>query len=374
VDERPATLGPPDRDFLERARQLSRLGWGRVHPNPLVGCVIVKDGAVVGEGFHGRFGGPHAEIVALEEALHLAAGATAFVTLEPCDHHGKTPPCTEALLQAGVARVVYGASDPGTESGGGAERLRQAGVEVVGPVWGPDDAIAENPAFHHTSRTSRPFMALKLALSLDGRISASRGGRSRITGDETEREVHRLRSGFDAILVGAGTARIDDPRLTVRLAPAGRMPPRRLLLDSDATLPSNAALLEDAAIAPVHVFTRLDAPEGDMERLETAGAHVHPVAGGEDGLDLNAVLEVCWELGLRSILCEGGARLGTALLRDDLVQRLYLFYAPLALGPSAVPAFDTGIRAVRWSAFRPAFRPELFGRDALLVLDKRKDG
>jgi diaminohydroxyphosphoribosylaminopyrimidine deaminase/5-amino-6-(5-phosphoribosylamino)uracil reductase len=374
VDERPSTLGLPDHDFLERARELSRLGWGRVHPNPLVGCVIVKDGAVVGQGFHGRFGGPHAEIVALDEALHLAEGATAFVTLEPCNHHGKTPPCTEALLQAGVARVVYGASDPGAESGGGAERLRQAGLEVVGPVWGPHEAMAENPALYHTSRTSRPFIALKLALSLDGRISASRSGRSRITGEEAEREVHRLRSGFDAILIGAGTARIDDPRLTVRLAPAGRTPPRRLLLDSDATLPSGAALLEDTASAPVHVFTRFDAPEGDMERLETAGAHVHPVEGDEDGLDLEGVLEACWELGLRSILCEGGARLGTALLREDLVQRLYLFLAPLALGPSGVPAFDAGITEVPWSDFSPAFRPELFGRDTLLVLDRRKNG
>lgn len=374
MDERPSTRGSPDRDFLERAKELSRLGWGRVHPNPLVGCLIVKDGAVVGKGFHGRFGGPHAEIVALEEALHLAEGATAFVTLEPCNHHGKTPPCTEALLQAGVARVVYGAPDPGTESGGGAERLRQAGVEVLGPVWGLDEAMAENPAFYHTSRTSRPFMALKLALSLDGRIAAKRGGRSRITGEEAEREVHRLRSGFDAILVGAGTARIDDPGLTVRLAPAGRVAPRRLLLDSDASLPSGSRLLEDTAGAPLHVFTRLDAPEGAMERLETAGAHVHPVSGGEDGLDLDAVLEVCWELGLRSILCEGGARLATALLRDDLVQRLYLFLAPLALGPSGVPAFDMGITEVPWGDFGPAFRPELFGRDTLLVLDRRKDG
>jgi len=333
--------------------------------------VIEKDGAVVGEGFHARFGGPHAEILALEEALHRANGATAFVSLEPCDHHGKTPPCTEALLKAGVARVVFGASDPGAESGGGAERLRREGIEVVGPVWGEGEAVAENPAFHHTARASRPFVALKLALSLDGRIAAARGERSRVTGGEAEKEVHRLRSGFDAIMIGAATARVDDPQLTVRLAPEGRAAPRRLLLDPRATLPSDAALLRDAERSPVHVFTRLDAPEVDMERLEGAGAHVHPVPAAAEGLVLDAVLDVCWELGLRAILCEGGSRLATSLLREDLVQRLYLFLAPQAFGPSGVPAFGPGIAGAPWGAFAPAFPPELFGRDALLVFDRR---
>lgn len=362
-----------DLSHLERARMLAREGWGWVHPNPMVGCVLVRDGVVVGEGHHREFGGPHAEIVALEAAHGRAEGATAFVTLEPCAHHGKTPPCTEALLGAGVRRVVFGASDPGSESAGGAERLRREGVDVIGPVWDVGKGESENPAFFHLSRHSWPFVALKLALSLDGRIAGSPGRRTRITGTEAERAVHRLRSGFDAVMVGAGTARVDDPRLTVRLAPEGRVPPRRVVLAGDASIRSDAALFRDVERSPVHVFTRLDAPEADMERLEVAGAHVHPVAGGEGGLDLTAVLDVCWELGLRSILCEGGARLGTALLTEDLVQRLYLFIAPVALGQAGVAAFGDRIAGVRWSGFAPGGEPELYGRDALLVLDRRRD-
>jgi diaminohydroxyphosphoribosylaminopyrimidine deaminase/5-amino-6-(5-phosphoribosylamino)uracil reductase len=337
----------------------------------MVGCVLVRDGEVVGEGYHGAFGGPHAEIVALEKARTRAQGATAYVSLEPCNHEGKTPPCSRALVAAGVSRVVFGAADPGTASGGGGAALVAEGVEVTGPVWPKAFAEVENPAFFYTARHDTPFVALKLALSLDGRIASAPGARTRITGPEADREVHRLRSGFDALLVGSETWRVDDPQLTVRLAPQGRVPPRRVVLDAQAELPGNAALLRDAQSVPVHIFTRGDAREADMERLEAAGAHVHPVAPDADGrLDLHAVLKVLRELGIRSILCEGGARLGSSLLRAGHVRRVYLFAAPLALGEGGVPAFSADAETLPWDAFVPAFPPQLHGRDTLLVLDR----
>lgn len=367
------SAGPTEDDLrhLERARSLAAGGWGHVHPNPMVGCVLVRDGKVVGEGFHDRFGGAHAEIVALEAALGEAEGATAYVSLEPCNHHGKTPPCSEALLQAGIARVVYGAADPGRRSGGGGDRLRSAGLEVVGPVWSEGEARADNPAFFHTQLHGTPYVALKLAMSLDARIAAAPGRRTRITGEAAEREVHRLRSGFDAVLVGAGTLRADDPRLTVRLAPAGERPLRRVVLDSGASTPSDAAVFgEVGAEAPVHLFTREAVAEAEIERLEERGAHVHPVGEGPHGLDLGAVWSVLWDIGVRSIFCEGGRRVADRLLREDRVQRLHLFVAPVTLGAEGLPAFGDDADSLDWSAFEPVGLPRLFGRDALLTYDR----
>lgn len=367
-------LSPEELAHLERALELGRRGWGRVHPNPMVGCVLVKDGERIGEGFHAVFGGPHAEIAALEAAKHRAEGATAYVSLEPCRHHGKTPPCAEALLAAGVRRVVFGARDPGEESGGGAEVLRAGGVEVVGPVWSHRKGRAENPAFFHSARHGTPHVALKLAMSLDGRIAARPGERTAVTGSEAQTESHRLRTGFDAVMVGSGTVRADDPRLTPRLVPVERGLPRRILLDADGTVPSDAAVFEDSDRAPVHVFVAADVSEAALERLEEAGAHVHPVPGAETGLDLPSVLSVCWELGIRSVLCEGGARLAGSLLREGLVQRLYLFVAPVTFGGEGVTAFLDDAGTLSWDAFEPALEPRLFGRDTLIVLDKQEAG
>lgn len=367
------TLAAADQAFLERARALSHQGWGFVHPNPMVGCVLVRDGEVVGEGYHKEFGGPHAEIVALADALTRSEGATAYVTLEPCDHHGKTPPCSEALIRAGVRRVVFGAADPGAESGGGAGTLRAAGIDVVGPCWPDRVARSENPAFFHGARHDTPFVALKLAQTLDGRIAARPGHPTRITGSEAEREVHRLRTGFDAVMVGAGTALADDPRLTVRLSEPGRMPPQRIVLDPGAALSSESRLLQGTAEAPVHVFTRSDVREGELERLEAAGAHVHPVDGAPEGLDLGAVMRVCSGLGIASILCEGGSRLAGSLMTAGIAKRLYLFIAPRTLGPGGVPAFGTDPEGLGWDSFRPALPPRLLGRDVLLVLDRDDD-
>jgi len=341
-----------------------------VHPNPLVGCVIVNGNRTVGEGFHRVFGGPHAEIVALEEALGQARGGTAYVSLEPCNHHGKTPPCAEALLTAGVHRVVFGARDPGRESGGGADTLRAGGVEVIGPVWPESVGRAENPAFFHTARHATPFVALKLAMTLDARIATRAGERTRVTGLEAEREVHRLRTGFDALLVGAGTVRADDPRLTVRLVQPGREPPRRIVLDPDATMRRDAAIFADRA-SPVHVFVREDVTEAHIEQLEDAGAHVHPVSRSARGLDLDEVMAACWDIGVRSILSEGGARLADTLLRERRAHRLYLFVAPTTYGAEGVAAFPADAGSLAWTDFTPACAPEQHGRDTLITLDRQ---
>ncbi len=365
---------PEDTALLERAVELGRLGWGQVHPNPLVGCVIVKDGETVAEGYHAALGGPHAEVAALELATIRAEGATVYVSLEPCSHQGRTPPCTGALVDAGVRRVVFGASEPSSLAGGGAAVLREAGVEVLGPVFSERRGRAENPAHFHVARNETPHVAVKLAMSLDGRIAARPGEQTRVTGEEAHRESHRLRTGFDAIMVGAGTIRADDPRLTPRLVPPGRELPRRIVLDAEGTVPSDAALFEDHKSAPVHVFVSADVSESALERLEAAGAHVHPVPGSGAGLDLDAVLGVCWELGMRSVLCEGGARLAGSLLRERLAQRLYLFVAPVTFGAEGVAAFLGDASGLGWDDFEPAFEPELFGRDTLIVLDRQEGG
>jgi diaminohydroxyphosphoribosylaminopyrimidine deaminase / 5-amino-6-(5-phosphoribosylamino)uracil reductase len=367
------SLTAADVAHLEWARQLARRGWGHANPNPLVGCVIVDQEGVVAEGYHRVFGGPHAEIVALEEARSRAEGGTVYVTLEPCNHHGKTPPCAAALLEAGVRRVVFGARDPGTASGGGADRLRGAGVEVVGPVWSDREGRAENPAFFHAARHDSPFVALKLAMSLDGCIATRPGERTRVTGAEAEAEVHRLRTGYDAIMVGAGTVLTDDPLLTSRLGEPGRQPPRRIVLDSDGSLPSDARLLGDGEGAPVHVFVRHEVTEAAIERLEGAGAHVHPVRRAEAGLALDEVMGACRDLGIQSILCEGGGRVAASLLREGRVHRLYLFVAPRTFGAGGVRAFPDDAESLVWDAFAPAFPPTLHGRDTLLVFDRQED-
>ena len=366
-----ARVSDADREHLEAAVELGRRGWGRVHPNPMVGCLVVKEGRVVGAGWHEEYGAPHAEAHALEAAGGEARGATAYVSLEPCRHEGKTPACTAALIRAGVARVVFGASDPTPEAGGGARTLREAGVEVVGPLLDTRRARRENPAFYHTAVTGRPYVVLKLAISLDARIARAPGERTALTGAESRRRVHALRAAFDAIVVGSTTALVDDPRLTVRERVPLRRQPTRVVLDSRARLPVDAALFRNAADAPVVVFTRDDSSEHALERLEDAGARIHPVPGAPegDGLDLDAVLRVCGETGLGALLCEGGGRLGRSLLAGDRVERLHLFVAPTLLGEDGVPAFP-GPRPAVAGAWDPAAPPRRHGPDVELVYDR----
>lgn len=367
-DSTPSPLSAADERYLERAVELGRRGWGGVHPNPLVGCVLVRDGEVVGEGWHEEFGGPHAETRALERAGPDAEGATAYVSLEPCRHEGKTPACTRALLGSGIRRVVYGAPDPGAESGGGGAELRRAGLEVIGPVFDGERAWSENPAFYDWVGEGRTHVSLKLALSLDGGIAAAPGERTSLTGEEARAEVHRLRSGFHGILVGSGTARIDDPLLTVRDVALSRPAPVRVVLDSELRLGPDAALFRDVESAPLWIFCRNDVAESRIEGLEDAGARVHPVpaAEGGQGVSIGEVLRRCGAMGVQSLLCEGGGRLAAALLEGGHVRRLYALLAPVSLGAGGVPALPHA-GPVRW---RPAREPRSLGSDLLLTLDR----
>ncbi len=353
-----------DRRFMARALELAESGWGRVHPNPLVGAVVVRDGEVVGEGAHREFGGPHAEVEALRVAGEAAAGGTLYVTLEPCAHHGKTPPCTVAVREAGIRRVVYAASDPDPDAMGGGAWLEERGIEVVGGVHAAR-ARHQNALFLRPIETGRAYVALKLALTLDGSIARREGERTAITGPETQAAVHRLRSGFDAVLVGARTARIDDPLLTVRNAPAPRVPPTRVVLDPRATLPTDSALLRSLDEAPVGVVVGPDAEPAAVARLREAGADVWSAPAGPGGLELGPALERLRDAGLRTVLCEGGGRIGSSLLNGHMADRLYLFYAPLVFGPDAVPAFPG---AEDFSGTVIETRP--VGADTMMVIDR----
>jgi diaminohydroxyphosphoribosylaminopyrimidine deaminase / 5-amino-6-(5-phosphoribosylamino)uracil reductase len=324
---------------MERAVALGRRGWGRVHPNPMVGCVLVRDGVLVGEGWHREWGGPHAEVEALAAAGAAADGAAAFISLEPCRHRGKTPPCTQALLGAGVRRVVFGAPDPGIRSGGGAEELRAAGVEVVGPVLTPTEGRRENPAFFH-HLPDRPWTVLKLALSLDGRISPARGQRAQLTGPEAMEAVHHLRAGVDGILVGTGTVAVDDPLLTVRGALVPRVPPVRIVLDLKGRLGPELRLLEGGG-PPVWILTGPNSPPEWRERMEGVGARVLEVDGngGEADPSPRDLLRRLRGEGIGALLCEGGGRWGSALAGAGAVDRLVHILAPRFLGPQGVPGY-----------------------------------
>ena len=354
---------------MARALELAAHGWGRVHPNPMVGAVVVKDGAIVGEGWHGEYGGAHAEVVALRAAGDQARGATLYVTLEPCAHYGKTPPCTEAILAAGIVRVVYGSSDPDPVAGGGAAVLVERGLVATGGVCA-DAERRLNVIFHHWHLSATPWVALKLAMSIDGRISREAGRPARVTGDAAQAEVHRLRAGFDAILVGVGTALADDPELTVRAQLRPRVPPVRVVLDSRARLPGSARMLAGGDGPPVWVFTAADGSEAGPERLRTAGADVVTVPSAQEGVDLGAVMEILADRRIRSILCEGGGRLAAGLIESDRVQRVYLFVAPRFLGSRGAAAFPIGHETGAWEMNEVA----RFGPDVLLVLDRNRAG
>jgi diaminohydroxyphosphoribosylaminopyrimidine deaminase/5-amino-6-(5-phosphoribosylamino)uracil reductase len=248
--------------------------------------------------------------------------------------------------------------------------MRKRGVEVVGPVLLPQEFRKENPAFYYNQVQGSTFVAVKLAHTLDGKIAEMRGRRTAITGPQAQFETHRLRAGFDGIMVGSETVMIDDPHLTVREAVPMRKPPTRVILDTKARLSPGAKVFQDLQECPVIVFTGEDASELAIEDLEAAGAKVHPVPRSEEGVSMGAVLDTCKEIGIRSLFCEGGGRLAWTLMREGLAQRLYLFVAPFVLGGEGVPAFpEAGTREL-WNEWSPAFPPAAFGRDVLLTLDR----
>lgn len=317
---------------MRRALDVALGGWGHTAPNPLVGAVLVRDGVVVGEGFHARFGAEHAEVAALRVAGERARGATAYVTLEPCAHHGQTPPCADALIAAGVRRVVVATADPNPVAHGGLARLQAAGIETM--VGVEEQAARElNAAFVHSFTSDRPWVTLKLAVSLDGALAGVGGSALWITGPAARREVHRLRAGTDAVAVGVGTVIADDPLLTVRDWPAPRVPPVRVVFDRHLRIPLTTRLIQTARDVPVIVVA--DAPfPGRAKALTDAGVDVVTAASTGDAL------RTLRDRGIRGLLVEGGARLAAAMLAGSMVDRLIIFQAPCILGAGAIGAFS----------------------------------
>lgn len=345
-------LGADDLRFMRAALALARRGLGVVWPNPAVGCVLVKDGRVVGRGWTQPGGRPHAETEALRRAGAAAAGATAYVTLEPCAHHGKTPPCADALVAAGVARVVVACADPDPRvSGRGLARLGEAGIAVT-PGVAEEEALRLNEGFFRRVLDQRPLYTLKLATTLDGRIATHAGHSRWITGAVARAWGHGLRASHDAIMVGIGTALADDPELTCRLPGLEDRSPIRIIVDSRLRLPLTSRLVRSAARLPTWMATRADI-DGDRRRaFEDCGLEVlalPPDASGNPNLqDLGAVLA---GRGLTRVLVEGGARLAASLLRADLVDRLEWFRAPRIIGGDGIPAVVAfGVNALEDSA------------------------
>jgi diaminohydroxyphosphoribosylaminopyrimidine deaminase/5-amino-6-(5-phosphoribosylamino)uracil reductase len=354
-----------EREAMDRALELAWRGWGRVHPNPLVGAVVLSGRDSVGEGWHAEFGGRHAEPEALDRAGQRAAGATLVVNLEPCVHRGHQPPCTEAILRAGVKRVIVAVADPNPIAAGGAKLLRAAGVEVVVGLRA-EEGTAQNAAFLHRIRNqSLPFVALKLATSLDGRIADLEGRSKWVSGQEAREFVHWLRAGFDAVAVGGRTARADDPSLTVRGSIQPRIAPKRIVFDAGADLDRQLALVRSARETPTILIAATTASDERVGGLESAGVIVLRSA------DLADALRSLRTMGVTSLLVEGGGRLAGALLGNDLVDRYYWIQSPLWLGERGVPAVS-GLpsgpleRAERWRVVER--RP--LGPDTLLVMDR----
>ncbi|HEU5319179.1 MAG TPA: bifunctional diaminohydroxyphosphoribosylaminopyrimidine deaminase/5-amino-6-(5-phosphoribosylamino)uracil reductase RibD [Methylomirabilota bacterium] len=360
-----------DEAFMRRALELAVRARGLTSPNPLVGAVVVRDGTVVGEGFHERAGGPHAETTALAAAGGRARGATLYVTLEPCVHHGRTPPCAPAVAAAGVARVVAAMMDPDPRvSSRGVETLRAAGLAVEVGLLG-EEAARQNWTFVTAMRRRRPHVTLKAAMTADGKIADLRGFSRWITGERARAEGHRLRSEVDAIVVGVGTVLHDDPELTVRLGRPWPREPFRVVLDSTARTPPTARLLRTGTPGRVLVAVGPAAPAGRVADLTKAGATVLACPVGSDGrVAVAAMLAELFAREVRAVLVEGGGEVHGAFLDAGLVDHVAVFVAPLLLGGRAAPTAVGGAgrelgHAVRLE--RP--RVSLLGDDVLLEAD-----
>ena len=334
-----------DGAHMRSALALARRGLGQTWPNPSVGCVIVAEGRVVGRARTADGGRPHAEALALAMAGAAARGATAYVTLEPCAHRGQTPPCVEALIAAGLARVVIASRDVDPRvNGAGVARLRAAGVDVTEGVLNAE-ADALQAGFFTRLRLGRPLVTLKLASTLDGRIATGSGESRWITGEAARRAAHGLRGRHDAVMVGVGTVLADDPDLTCRIAGYAARPPVRVVVDSHLRIGLRSRLAVSAAAAPVWVIGRDGADPARREALEQLGATLIEVAGSEAGVDVAAALAALGARGVTRVLLEGGARLAGSMLRAGLVDRVVWFHAPSVMGGdgwAAVQGFGVG--------------------------------
>ncbi|MBL0387608.1 bifunctional diaminohydroxyphosphoribosylaminopyrimidine deaminase/5-amino-6-(5-phosphoribosylamino)uracil reductase RibD [Tumebacillus sp. ITR2] len=321
-----------DVQYMQMALDLAAQAKGQTNPNPLVGAVLVKDGRIVGFGAHLKAGEPHAEVHAFRMAGEHAEGATLYVTLEPCSHHGKTPPCADLVISSKVKKVVVAMTDPNPlVAGNGINRIRAHGIEVEVGVL-ESQAVALNERFLHNMRTSRPFVVIKTAMTLDGKIAAHTGDSRWITGPDARVAVHQLRNEVDGILVGIGTVRADDPELTTRMPEGGGKHPTRIILDSSLQIEETAKVL-DTSIAPTWIITSGGADAEKSARLRARGVQILKSAPH----DVAAVLDLLYANGITHLLVEGGATVNGAFLQAGLIDKVMAFIAPKLIGGAGAP-------------------------------------
>ncbi len=364
----------PDEAFMRIALREARKGMGRTSPNPCVGAVVVRDGEIMARGWHARAGGPHAEVVALNKAGEKARKSSIYVTLEPCNHTGRTPPCTRAIVTSGVSRVVIGMIDPNPlVSGHGSAYLTSKGILVRTDVL-EYECRRLNLPFEKMITTGQPYVVLKAGVTMDGRIAPGNGKSGWITGEPSRREVHRMRDRLDAILVGSSTAVTDDPSLTVRLVGQKSRDPLRLVLDTNLCLSPRARMLTGKSGAKTWIFSGPDPDEDRVRGLEKAGARVIPGKIDAEGhVDIPTVMQYVAAGGINSVLVEGGGQVHAAFLRQDLIDRVNLFFAPFFLGGGGVPligdlgpAFPDGCQRFRIQ------RSWRFGEDLMVEMVRKK--
>jgi diaminohydroxyphosphoribosylaminopyrimidine deaminase/5-amino-6-(5-phosphoribosylamino)uracil reductase len=359
--------------FLERALALAERGLGLASPNPQVGAVVVAHGEVVGEGWHEGPGTEHAEVMALRAAGNLARGSTLYVTLEPCSHQGRTPPCAPAIAVAGVARVMAGIRDPNpVVNGEGFRILREAGVEVVEDAR-PAESAALIEGFARHVRTGLPFVTLKMAASLDGRVAARDGSSRWITGEAARADVHRLRARADAVMVGSGTVLVDDPSLSVRLGGYRGRQPLRVVVDGSGAVPPSRAVFDGSA--PVLVATTRRASQETRSAWESAGAEVEMVDAGDGRVALARLVESLGKRDVQTVLIEGGPTLAWSAVEEGIVDRFVLYLAPKLIGGDGTPGVlgGAGIRTIADALPAPISSAALVGHDVKVVSDVHRN-
>ncbi|MDF2635661.1 MAG: riboflavin biosynthesis protein RibD [Pelosinus sp.] len=355
-----------DEKYMKQALALAQHAIGRTSPNPMVGAVIVRDGRVVGEGWHRQAGTPHAEINALQQAGDLANNATIYVTLEPCSHHGRTGPCVEALIAAGIKKVIIAMTDPNPlVAGRGISRLREAGIEVIEGVLA-NEAAKLNEVFIKWISTKKPFVLLKSAMSLDGKIATYTGHSKWVTGSEARAYGHQLRDTYDAILVGIGTVLADNPSLTTRLTYQGKNP-IRVIIDSNARTPIDSNVVTDGLARTIIAVTR-EAPQEKLDGLLACGVEVIVCKENAKGVDLSYLFKVLGEQQITSILIEGGATINASILEDNLVDKVHWFIAPKIIGGADAPGpiGGKGIADVNDAKLFEDIHMESIGEDILI--------
>jgi len=345
----PITFTERDAQHLQRALELAAQARGRTSPNPLVGAVIVKDGRTIGEGLHDAAGAPHAERAALKACSEDPAGATLYVSMEPCAHHGRTPPCTDAIVEAGIARVVIAGDDPSARAAGrGPGILRDEGIEVELASGEAAEAARQlNQPFRKHARSGRPLVTFKSAMTLDGKVATHTGDSQWISGEASRARAHRWRAEADAVAVGIGTANADDPLLTARLEGVHRHP-RRVVFDSEASLSLSSQLVRGAVEVPVTLVCSRAAKRARSEAREAAGVDILVATGENEAARVRSALDALGELEITSLLLEGGPRLAGAFFDADEIDELRLFVAPLVAGgrDARAPLEGVGVAAI----------------------------